>query len=184
MGIFDIFKSKKTKDSSSFDPKNRSTKETKVSRKEPTLEDLANTIHKKFHLTCDVLEKIKTKVSCVDLIKQLNLAGVSEDKYASNTFEVDLDTGNGNLFAKIQNADHSLSNFQRYSFSITGIQDYQGLYMSFSYEDKNRLIHMADNKMWGKMSNPQLQAQLESMNPTTGANDLYELLLAKGKFKK
>jgi hypothetical protein len=104
MGIFDVFKSKKTKSSSN----------------DTVLKSLANDIHKKFHATCDVLEKIKTKVSCVDLIKQLNLAGVSENKYATNTFEIDLDTGNGNLFAKIENADHSLSNFQRYSFSITG----------------------------------------------------------------
>ena len=182
MGIFDIFKGKKTQVSSKTTKV--SSNETKVSRKEPTLDDLATDIHKKFHATCDVLEKIKTKVSCDDLIKQLNLVGVSEDKYASNSFEVDLDTGNGHLFAKIQNADHSLSNFQRYSFSITGIQDYQGLYMSFSYEDKKRIIHMVDNKIWGKMSNPQLQAQLDSMNPTTDANNLYELLFAKGGFEK
>ena len=182
MGIFDIFKGKKTQVSSKTTKV--SSNETKVSRKEPTLDDLATDIHKKFHATCDVLEKIKTEVSCDDLIKQLNLVGVSEDKYASNSFEVDLDTGNGHLFAKIQNADHSLSNFERYSFSITGIQDYQGLYMSFSYEDKKRIIHMADNKIWGKMSNPQLQAQLDSMNPTTDANNLYELLFAKGGFEK
>ena len=178
MGIFDIFKNKKT-NAPKVEPV-----ESKVFRKEHSLDDLANDIHKKFHLTCDVLEKIKPNTNCDDLIKQLNLAGISEEKYSNNTFEIDLDIGNGCIFSKIQNANHSLSNFQRYSFSITGIQDYQGLYMSFNYEDKNRLIHMADNKMWGKMSNPQLQAQLESMNPTTGANDLYELLLAKGKFKK
>ena len=168
MGIFDVFKSKKIKSSSN----------------DTVLKSLANDIHKKFHATCDVLEKIKTKVSCVDLIKQLNLAGVSENKYATNTFEIDLDTGNGNLFAKIENADHSLSNFQRYSFSITGIQDYQGLYMSFSYEDKKRTIDMIDNKMWGKMSNPDNQALLDQMEPTSVSAELYELILAKGGFKK
>ena len=182
MGIFDIFKGKKTQVSSKTTKV--SSNETKVSRKEPTLDDLANDIHKKFHTTCDVLEKVKTKISCLDLSQLLYHKGISLDEYASNTFELSLDTGNGHLFAKIENADHSLSNFQRYSFSITGIQDYQGLYMSFSYEDKKRIIHMADNKMWGKMSNPQLQAQLDSMNPTTDANKLYELLLAKGGFKK
>jgi len=121
MGIFDIFKNKKIKGSSN---------ETKISSNKPVLPDLANDIHKKFHLTCDVLEKIKPNTNCDDLIKQLNLVGISEEKFSNNTFEIDLDIGNGWIFSKIQNANHSMSNFQKYNFSITGIQDYSGLYLS------------------------------------------------------
>ena len=69
MGIFDIFKGKKTQVSSKTTKV--SSNETKVSRKEPTLDDLANDIHKKFHTTCDVLEKVKTKISCLDLSQLL-----------------------------------------------------------------------------------------------------------------
>ena len=56
--------------------------------------------------------------------------------------------------------------------------------MSFSHEDKNRIIHLVDNKMWGKMSNPDNQAQLDQMKLTTDGKKLYELILAEGKFKK
>tara|TARA_R110000823_G_scaffold214404_1_gene344253 strand:+ start:41 stop:571 length:531 start_codon:yes stop_codon:yes gene_type:complete len=176
MGIFDIFKSKKIKGSSN---------KTKISSNKPVLPDLANDIHKKFHLTCDVLEKIKPNTNCVDLIKQLNLAGVSEEKYSNNTFEIDLDIGNGWIFSKIQNANHSMSNFQKYNFSITGIQDYSGLYLSFTYEDKKREINLVDHQeLWGKMSNPANQASLDQMRIRTEGKQLYELILAKGKFKK
>lgn len=55
MSIFDIFKDKKKV----FKETKISNNKKKVSRKETSLEDLANDIHNKFHLTCDVLEKIK-----------------------------------------------------------------------------------------------------------------------------
>ena len=179
MGIFDIFKNKKT-NAPKVEPV-----ESKVFRKEHSLDDLANDIHKKFHLTCDVLEKIKPNTNCDDLIKQLNLAGVSEEKYSNNTFEIDLDIGNGWIFSKIQNANFSMSNFEKYNFSITGIQDYSGLYLSFTYEDKKREINLVDHqKLWGKMSNPANQASLDQMRIRTDGKQLYELILAKGKFKK
>jgi hypothetical protein len=169
MGIFDIFKNKKTK----------------VSKTGPSLKDLANDIHKKFHLTCDVLEKIKPNTSCDALIKQLNTVGVSEDKYASNLREIDLNIGNTNIFSKIQNDDHSMSNFQKFNFAITGIGDYSGLHLSFDHEKKKREINLFDHdKLWGKMKNPELQATLDRMKTTSLGKQLYELILSKGKFKK
>jgi hypothetical protein len=176
MGIFDIFKNKKTT-SSKVEPK--------VSKKEPSLDDLANDIHKKFHLTCDVLEKIKPNTSCDTLIEQLNNVGVSEDKFARNTFEVDLDIGNAHIGSKIQNDDHSVSNFQKFNFTITGIGDYSGLHLSFGHEMKKRQIDLFDHgELWGKMKNPELQSKLDSMKITSIGKQLYELILAKGKFKK
>ena len=165
MGIFDIFKGE-----------NKNEKELVV---------LANDIHKKFHTTCDVLEKVKTDISKTDLIKQLNLKNVSEDKYSTNLREIDLDIGNGHIFSKIENEDHSMSNFQKYKFTITGIQDYSGLSLNFDYEKKKRQIDLFDaQKLFGKMSNPANQASLDRMKITTDGKKLYELILAKGKFKK
>ena len=43
---------------------------------------------------------------------------------------------------------------------------------------------MIDNKMWGKMSNPDNQALLDQMESTSVSAELYELILAKGGFKK
>ena len=78
-----------------------------------------------------------------------------------------------------------MSNFEKYNFSITGIQDYSGLYLSFTYEDKKREINLVDHqKLWGKMSNPANQASLDQMRIRTDGKQLYELILAKGKFKK
>ena len=117
--------------------------------------NLANDIHKKFHATCDVLEKIKPNVGRDGLIKLLNLKGVSEDKHSTNLREVDLIIGDGYIYSKIVNKDHSMLNFQRYEFAITGTQDYSGLHLSFSYEKKKREINIFDMpKLWGKMSNP------------------------------
>jgi hypothetical protein len=181
MSIFDIFKDKKKV----FKETKISNNKKKVSRKETSLEDLANDIHNKFHLTCDVLEKIKPNTSCDALIEQLNNAGVSEDKFARNTFELDLDIGNAHISSKIQNDDHSVSNFQRFNFAITGIGDYSGLHLSFDNENKKREINLFDHsELWGKMKNPELQAKLDSMKITSIGKQLYELILAKGKFKK
>ena len=165
MGIFDIFKGE-----------NKNEKELVV---------LANDIHKKFHATCDVLEKVKTNISKTDLIKQLNLKNVSEEKYSTNLREIDLDIGNGHIFSKIENEDHSMSNFQKYKFTITGIQDYSGLSLNFDYEKKKRQIDLFDiSKLFGKMSNPTNQASLDSKKLTADGKKLYELIHSKGGFKK
>jgi len=165
VGIFDIFKGG-----------NKDEKELVV---------LADDIYTKFHATCDVLEKVKSKTSSTDLIKQLNLKGVSEDKYGSNLREIDLDIGNGHIFSKIENDDHSMSNFQKYKFIITGIQDYSGLSLNFDYEKKKRQIDLFDiPKLWGKMSNPANQARLDSKKLTADGKKLYELIHSRGGFKK
>jgi len=165
MGIFDIFKGE-----------NKNEKELVV---------LANDIHKKFHATCDVLEKVKTNISKTDLIKQLNLKNVSEDKYSTNLREIDLDIGNGHIFSKIENEDRSMSNFQKYRFSITGIQDYAGLSLIFDYEEKKRRIVLLDiQELLGGMSSRANQASLDNKKLTEDGKKLYELILEKGKFKK
>jgi hypothetical protein len=165
MGIFDIFKGE-----------NKNEKELVV---------LANDIHKKFHATCDVLEKVKTNISKADLIKQLNLKNVSEEKYSTNLREIDLDIGNGHIFSKIENEDHSMSNFQKYRFSITGIQDYAGLSLIFNYKEKKRQIVILDiQELLGGMSSRANQASLDNKKLTEDGKKLYELILAKGKFKK
>ena len=165
MGIFDIFKGE-----------NKNEKELVV---------LANDIHKKFHATCDVLEKVKTNISKTDLIKQLNLKNVSEDKYSTNLREIDLDIGNGHIFSKIENEDRSMSNFQKYRFSITGIQDYAGLSLIFDYEEKKRRIVLLDIQgLLGGMSSRANQASLDNKKLTEDGKKLYELILEKGKFKK
>ena len=165
MGIFDIFKGE-----------NKNEKELVV---------LANDIHKKFHATCDVLEKVKTNISKTDLIKQLNLKNVSEEKYSTNLREIDLDIGNGHIFSKIENEDHSMSNFQKYRFSITGIQDYAGLSLIFNYKEKKRQIVILDiQELLGGMSSRANQASLDNKKLTEDGKKLYELILAKGKFKK
>ena len=165
MGIFDVFKGE-----------NKNEKELVV---------LANDIHKKFHATCDVLEKVKTNISKADLIKQLNLKNVSEEKYSTNLREIDLDIGNGHIFSKIENEDHSMSNFQKYRFSITGIQDYAGLSLIFNYKEKKRQIVILDiQELLGGMSSRANQASLDNKKLTEDGKKLYELILAKGKFKK
>ena len=165
MGIFDIFKGE-----------NKNEKELVV---------LANDIHKKFHATCDVLEKVKTNISKADLIKQLNLKNVSEEKYSTNLREIDLDIGNGHIFSKIENEDRSMSNFQKYRFSITGIQDYAGLSLIFDYEEKKRRIVLLDiQELLGGMSSRANQASLDNKKLTEDGKKLYELILEKGKFKK
>lgn len=165
MGIFDIFKGE-----------NKNEKELVV---------LANDIHKKFHATCDVLEKVKTNISKTDLIKKLNLKNVSEEKYSTNLREIDLDIGNGHIFSKIENEDHSMSNFQKYRFSITGIQDYAGLSLIFNYKEKKRQIVILDiQELLGGMSSRANQASLDNKKLTEDGKKLYELILAKGKFKK
>ena len=165
MGIFDIFKG--------------------GNKNEKQLVALADDIYTKFHATCDVLEKVKIKTSSTDLIKQLNLKGVSEDKYGSNLREIDLDIGNGHIFSKIENDDHSMSNFQKYKFIIIGIKDYSGLSLNFDYEKKKRQIDLFDiPKLWGKMSNPANQARLDSKKLTADGKKLYELIHSRGGFKK
>jgi len=165
VGIFDIFKGG-----------NKDEKELVV---------LADDIYTKFHATCDVLEKVKSKTSSTDLIKQLNLKGVSEDKYATNLREIELDIGNSHISSKIENKDNSMSNFQRYYFIIVGIQDYSGLNLIFNYENKKREINLYDHQeLWGKMSNPANQASLDRMKLTTDGKKLYELIHSKGGFKK
>ena len=71
MGIFDVFKKKKSASSTN----------------KTAIVNLANDIHKKFHATCDVLEKIKPNVGREGLIKLLNLKGVSEDKHSTNLWK-------------------------------------------------------------------------------------------------
>ena len=132
-----------------------------------------------------MLEKVKTNISKTDLIKQLNLKNVSEDKYSTNLREIDLDIGNGHIFSKIENEDRSMSNFQKYRFSITGIQDYAGLSLIFDYEEKKRRIVLLDiQELLGGMSSRANQASLDNKKLTEDGKKLYELILEKGKFKK
>lgn len=165
MGIFDIFKG--------------------GNKNEKELVGLADDIYTKFHATCDVLEKVKSKTSSTDLIKQLNLKGVYEDKYVNNLREINLDIGNAHISSKIENKDNSMNNFQRYYFIIVGIQDYSGLNLIFNYENKKRQIDLLDfSKLFGKMSNPINQARLDSKKLTADGKKLYELIHSRGGFKK
>lgn len=146
------------------------------------LKDLANEIHKKFHITCDVLKKTKKKEK-EEIIEKLNLNGVSLDKNNTNLREIHLDIGNAWIYSIIENEDNSMSNFTNFKFKIMGIRDYQGLNLDFVWQDMKRKIEVVDlTQLWGTMSNSLNQQRLDQMKVGKHANKLFELIKSKGKF--
>jgi len=146
------------------------------------LKDLANEIHKKFHITCDVLKKTKKKEK-EEIIEKLNLNGVSLDKNNTNLREIHLDIGNAWVFSIIRNEDNSMTDFKKYEFHIMGIRDYQGLNLDFVWQDMKRKIEVVDlTQLWGTMSNSLNQQRLDQMKVGKHANKLFELIKSKGKF--
>jgi hypothetical protein len=146
------------------------------------LNELSNEIHKKFHLTCDVLEKIKSPTSKKDLATFLELKGVSLDKYSSyNHRQINLDIGNNWIFSIIDKDDPGISDFHKYNFKITGIKDFQGISLTFDYKEKKREIRLHDfSRLLG--ANPRNKKILNDMNVGKHAQKLYDLIHKQGNF--
>lgn len=146
------------------------------------LESLADEIHKKFHITCDVLEQSKKKDK-KEIIKKLNSKEVSLDKHNVNLREIHLDIGNAWIYSIIENEDNSLSNFINFKFKIMGIKDYQGLNLDFVWQDLKRKIEVIDlTQLWGKTTNVLNQKRIDEMKVGKQSNKLFEIIKSKGGF--
>jgi hypothetical protein len=149
------------------------------------LYELSDEIHKKFHITCDVLKKLKSPIDKKGLVSLLELKGISVDKNSPgfNLRSIDLDIGNNSIFSTINMSGSDLSSFHKFRFDIIGIRDYQGLILSFEYEDKKRKIYLSDpSKFFGRMSKPMNQKALNDLRVGKHTNNLYDLILKKGNF--
>ena len=146
--------------------------------------ELADNIHTKFHLTCDVLKDIKPKTDAKTLIDLLSKKDVEldigyKDSSISLLKDFILDIGNSMFMPTISNADYSYSDFSKFDFFLTGIKEYQGLNLKYNYEDRIRRISLVDlDKAFGVKPN----AYRRSMHIGPKAEEIYDLLIKKGKW--
>ena len=149
------------------------------------LYDLSNEIHKKFHITCDVLEKIKSPTNKKDLATFLELKGVSLDKRSSyNQREINLDIGNNWISSIIEKDGSGISDFHKYNFKIIGIKDFQGISLNFDYKEKKREIRLDDfSKIFGNNpTNQRAKMMFDDMKVGKYSQKLYDLILKQGNF--
>ena len=149
------------------------------------LYDLSNEIHKKFHITCDVLEKIKSPTNKKDLATFLELKGVSLDKHSSyNQRKINLDIGNNWIHSIIEKEGSGMNEFHKYNFQIIGIKDFQGINLSFDFKDKKKRIRLNDfSKIFGKNpTNQNTKRMFDEMKVGKHAQKLFELIKSKGSF--
>lgn len=169
-----------------FDPKDESYKNLST---ENSLESLAEDIHFKFHKTCDLLKKIKKKMSTQDLVNYLNENNIDLDIGFKNQHSISLekqiilDIGNTMFMPIIDNEDYSYKDFTKYVFRITGLRYFQGLNLEFNYKDKKRSINLVDlDKAFARMSANKSRTSQTDMSLGKNAEEIYELILGKGKF--
>jgi hypothetical protein len=142
------------------------------------IEQLAKQIHRKFHITCDILEKIKKSKSKDDLILELERKEITIDKEYINRREIKLDFGNNWIYSSITNAESSLTDYQKYDFLVIGLEDYNHLNLNFEYQQKKRRISCVDLVEVMKLDK-------NKHSPTGKHSDkLYNLILKLGGFNK
>jgi hypothetical protein len=159
-----------------FISKKNSNNQESISKDDVKIEQLAKEIHKKFHIICDILEKIKKFKSKDDLILELEKKGIVIDKDDSNRRQIRLDFGNNWIYSNITNAEHSLTDYQKYEFYVIGIEDYTHLNLSYNYQDKKRRVSCVDLVKEMKLD--------KNKHDATGkhSNKLYKLILKMGGF--
>lgn len=139
---------------------------------------LAKEIHKNFHITCDILEKIKKFKSKEELILELERKGITIDKDNVNLREIKLNFGNFWIHSVIENEGSSLTEYGKYDFSVIGLRDYNNLNLNFDYKQKKRRVSCVDLDKVMNLKNNKL--------PPTGkySLELYNLILELGGFNK
>jgi len=148
------------------------------SQDEAKIEQLAKEIHRKFHLTCDILEKIKKSISKDDLILELERKGITIDKDDGNLRQIKLNFDNFWIYSVIENEGSSLTEYGKYDFSVIGLRDYNHLNLNFDYKQKKRRISCVDLVKVMKLDK-------NKHSPTGQYSDkLYNLILKLGGFNK
>ena len=167
---------------SKFDPKPEDSKTKKVVSNE--LEELANDIHKKFHKVCDLLKKINKKTTTsqlVDLLKknkiELDASFAQKNKdFLDMKNQIILEIGDNRCMPVVEAKDYRNPDFKKYSFRLSGTRDFSGLILMFDHENKNKNISLVDFNKAFKLSK-KITSEIGS-----NAEELYDLIVAKGKF--
>jgi hypothetical protein len=163
--LYPIFLSKKTGNN-----------QESFSQDDVKIEQLAKEIHEKFHMICDILEKIRKFKNKDDLILELEKRGIAINKNDTNLRQIKLDFGNNWIYSEITNAESSLIDYQKYQFYIIGLENYNHLNLSFDYQDKKRRISCVDLVK-------EMKLDKNKHNPTGKYSDkLYKLILKMGGF--
>lgn len=165
--LYPIFFSKKMSNNQEF-----------FSQDDVKIEQLAKEIHRKFHITCDILEKIKKSKSKDDLILELERKGITIDKDDGNLRQIKLNFGNFWIYSFIENEGSSLTEYGKYDFSVIGLRDYNHLNLNFDYKQKKRRISCVDLVEAMKLD--------KNKHSPTGKHSykLYNLILKLGGFNK
>ena len=165
--LYPIFFSKKISNNQEF-----------FSQDDVKIEQLAKEIHRKFHITCDILEKIKKSISKDDLILELERKGITIDKDDGNLRQIKLNFDNFWIYSVIENEGSSLTEYGKYDFSVIGLRDYNHLNLNFDYKQKKRRISCVDLVKVMKLDK-------NKHSPTGKYSDkLYNLILKLGGFNK
>jgi hypothetical protein len=165
--LYPIFFSKKISNNQEF-----------YSQDNVKIEQLAKEIHRKFHITCDILEKIKKSINKDDLILELERKGITIDKDDGNLRQIKLNFDNFWIYSVIENEGSSLTEYGKYDFSVIGLRDYNHLNLNFDYKQKKRRISCVDLVKVMKLDK-------NKHSPTGKYSDkLYNLILKLGGFNK